>query len=75
MDPCKKKKKTSTTVTVKYQFSVLKMAEKFNYLIEGEGSEKIYISAMRRERGKREAFRKLSSRINSPITQNITLLV
>ena len=36
------KKKARATGTVKYRFSVLKMAGKFNYLVEGEYSE-IYI--------------------------------
>ena len=34
------KKKARATGTVKYRFSVLKMEGKFNYVIEGEGSEK-----------------------------------
>ena len=42
--------------------SVLKMAGKFNYVIEGEDSEK-YTFLPWGERRKREAFRQLSSRI------------
>ena len=56
------KKKARATGTVKYQFSVLKMAGKFNYVIEGEGSEK-YTFLPWGERGKREAFRQLSTTI------------
>ena len=34
------KKKTRATGTVKYRFSVLKMAGKFSYVIESEGPKK-----------------------------------
>ena len=34
------KKKARATGTVKYPFSVLKMAAKFNYIIEREGLKK-----------------------------------
>ena len=36
------KKKALATGTIKCRFSVLKMAGKFNYVIEGEDSENIH---------------------------------
>ena len=50
------------TGTVKYRFSVLKMAGKFNYVIESEGPKNI--NFCHEERGGRE--RLLGSRYKSP---------